>query len=611
VEKQPGLSPEQVLRAVASRPRTFAAAALVFGFAFGAGAAAIPPSYKATVVMTIDPGRYPNDFLRPNVIPSLGTRLGGMERMLESAPVIEELRAKTGLASLEPGGGGMLQALGLATDPIESWRKSFRFDVPVDIAQPQHQNPDTAPLVELSFKSSDPTIAARVVNECAKRANDENNRFRRAFVEEVVRFIQKTQERAKEIAQKRDEAFNTFKIANMDKLPEQEAFIEGKLGNLRIRYSDLKQSERFAEARLEQLEAERGLLVAQIALNVQLARTGSGGDDDSGKDTPRELRQERQRLLVEVDRRKDDYDLALSRYTEAEPTTKAAKLLLDNAKERLDEIETRLKRLGLLPGDMPGTVAPVTTEDKGTDFKPRKKHKLFDDPIPPGKNMNNNSALGHHFDSTEESPASGSDDEKKGLFSGPTALLAQAQVVAVLTSETIDEKTLERSLDEMSYRLVVSNPGYGRIRGIDFLARETKASLEDLARQREDCFRETKKAEEELAAIPEVRQRLESLARDLTESRDDYHRLTDQLDNARKALEVENENKGEQFRVIDFARPPTRPTGPGRPLLIALAVALALAAAAASCAVSDLRARGVLTLLPAEPAPAAPRKEAA
>ncbi len=34
MEKQPGLSPEQVLRAVASRPRTFAAAALVFGFAF-------------------------------------------------------------------------------------------------------------------------------------------------------------------------------------------------------------------------------------------------------------------------------------------------------------------------------------------------------------------------------------------------------------------------------------------------------------------------------------------------------------------------------------------------------------------------------------------------
>ncbi|HZU97409.1 MAG TPA: hypothetical protein VFF73_11980, partial [Planctomycetota bacterium] len=526
-------------------------------------------------------------------------------------PVIEELRAKTGLSTLEPGSGGMLQALGLASDPIDSWRKSFRFDVPVDITQNQHQNPDTAPLVELSFKSSDPTIAARVVNECAKRANDENNRFRRAFVEEVVRFIQKTQERAKEIAHKRDEAFNTFKLANMDKLPEQEAFIEGKLGNLRIRYADLKQTERFAEARLEQLEAERGLLVAQIALNVQLARAGSGAGDDGGKDTPRELKQDRQRLLTEVEQRQDAYDIARSRYTEAEPTTKGAKLLLDNAKDRLEEVETKLKHLGLLPGEMPATIAPVTTEDKGADYKPRKTHKLFEDPVKVGKNMVGNAPLAEGFGKKDEPSSKGSEDENNAEASGPTGLIAQAQVVAVLSSETIDEKVLQRSLDEMSYRLVVANPGYGRIRGIDFLVKETKASLEDLARQREDCFRETKKAEEQLAAIPEVRQRLESLARDLIESRDDYRRLTDQLDNARKALDVENENKGEQFRVIDFARPPTRPTGPGRPLLVALAVVLALGAAAASCAVSDLRARGVLTLFPAEPAPAAPRKEAA
>lgn len=598
-----GLSLEQVLRAVLARRKTFGASLVASSIVLGAGAAAIPPSYKATVVMTIDPGRYPNDFLRPNVIPGLELRLGGMERMLESAPVIEELRGRTGLAKKEPpGSGGVLEALGLASDPIDAWRKAFKFEIPIDVVQSPNHSPDEAPLVEMSFKSSDPEMAARVVNECAKRANEENNRFRRAFVEEVVRFIQKAQERATETARQREEAFNAFKLANADRLPEQEAFLEAKLAQLRIRYADLKNSERFSEARLEQLTSERGLLVAQIALSVQLMQATGGDERDTS--TPSDLKHDRLRLQMVLDEREDALMQLLAAYTDKDPRVRGLEELVEKSRSRIAEIDAKLRQLAALTGDAAPltSVAPLTSAGVSRDFMPSREHKLFpNDPYEtPGQRFPN-APLNHRLEAADAAPVPSSSTAASSPAPAPPG--HTSKVVDVLAGENVDERTLQRMLDESSYRLVVANPGYGRIRQIDSAAKETRDGLKEVVRQREEAFTDIRKSEDELAAIPEVRQRLESLARDLIESREDYRRLSDQLDNARKALEVENEGKGEQFRVIDFARPPTKPSGPGRPIFIAIALVLAFAVAAGVCLVLDMRARGFFQQLATDSAP--------
>lgn len=616
-----GLSLEQVLRAVVSRKKAFGATFVASSFVFGAAAAAVPPSYKASVVMTIDPGRYPNDFLRPNVIPALDTRLGGMEKMLESAPVIEELRVRTGLAGKDSSGGGTLESPGLASDPIEAWRKAFKFEV-LQGLENGSRKVDEALLVEMSYKGSDPQMCARVVNECAKRANEENNRFRRAFVEEVVRFIGKAQKKASEIARQREEAFNSFKLANTDKLPEQEAFIAAKLGQLRIRYTDLKQSERFAQARLEQLTSERGLLVAQIALNVQLGMQ-FGADGDT-KSSPNDWRSERQRLTMEVERKEDELSQLEQSYTQAEPRVKAMHELLDKARKRLADLDQRMRMVSAASDSV--DVSPVKSTDTprkpgGVEYRPSRDRKLFpDDPYEhPGQKIPNSPLVpGSRLDHSEEEKKQQQDakEAEKVIQKLVTPAEAQARVVALLANDKVDERTLQAKLDDLSYRLVVANPGYGRIRQIDFSLKETKETATELARQREEAFGDIKKAEDQLAAIPEVRQRLESLSRDLVEAREDAHRLSDQLDNAKKALEVENEGKGEQFRVIDFARPPSRPTGPGRPIYMGLAVALALGFAGVLVVFVDLRARGVFAALlapetaGASPNPAAVKKAA-
>jgi uncharacterized protein involved in exopolysaccharide biosynthesis len=591
-----GLSLERVVRAVLARRRTFGLAAAIGSALLGAGAMAIPPAYKASVVMTIDPGRYPNDFLRPNVIPGLDTRLGGMEKMLESAPVIEELRARTGLASKDAPPGGVMDALGLAGDAVDAWRKAFKFEVLQGLTPTGHKT-EEALLVEVSYKHSDPAMAAKVVNACAMRANEENNLFRRAFVDEVVRFVKKAEERAKDSAHAREEAWNVFKTQNMDKLPEQEPYIAQRLSQLRIRYADLKSSERFAESRLEQLTSERGLLVAQIALNVQIAQAVTGDTD-----SPRELRLELARLQLERERTEDELRKLEGQFLDTLPQVKITREQLEATNARIHDVQLKLMQLGLIAGGVEPTAPALPTK--------KRPPSLFDDPetkaFGPGGIPKVPVVIPRKDGDAppkEAPPAPPKDDV-------PKAAVATGLVASVLSRDAIDEKTIQKSLDEMSYRLVVSNPGYSRIRAIDFSLKEARESTKELALQREECLAETRKAEEQLAAIPEVRQRLDALGRALFEAREDFRRLSDQLDNAEKALEVENEGKGEQFRVIDFARPPTRPSGPGRPVFVGLAIAMALAAAAAFCVMADSRARAEAEAA-AAPVPQAPSLAAA
>jgi uncharacterized protein involved in exopolysaccharide biosynthesis len=591
-----GLTPERVLGAVLRRKKLFAATLAASAAAFGAAAGAVPPSYRANVVMTIEPGRYPNDFLRPNVIPGLDTRLGGMEKMLQSAPVIEELRQKTGLAARD-GGGGSLDALGLASDPIETWRKAFRFEVLQGLAQGARKS-EEAVLVEVSYKHSDPEMAAKVVNACAARANEENNRFRRAFVEEVVRFIQKTEERTRDVTRGREEAWNAFKLANLDRLPEQEPHLAARLSQLRIRYADLKNTERFGDARLEQLTSERGLLVAQVALAVQIASAGMGGDSGERDGGPGELRRERALLWIDLNKAKDELAELEKIYMPRLPQVVLAKDRVARLEARLKDVDAKLAALGLALSSN-AEKAPAVEIPKERDlFGPGKD----DEKTPGGLRKVPVTIPGNKLDGAPK-PDGGSkkddakkDDAKKDAKEAvkeqekqAAPVLAPAKVVDVLSTDQIDEKSIKKALDEFSYRLVVSNPSYSRIRQIDFGLKETKESLKEVTRQREECFGEIKKTEESLAAIPEVRARLEVLGRALLEAREDLRRLADQLENAKKALEVENEGKGEQFRVIDFARPPTKSSGPGRGMFMALALAAAIGFTIGVCLLLEMR----------------------
>jgi uncharacterized protein involved in exopolysaccharide biosynthesis len=593
--EQNDLSLERVIASVLRRKKAFLVSFLAGAVTLGAIARSIPPRYKAQVVLTIEPGRFPNDFLRPNVIPGLESRLGGMEKMLVSAPVIEELRARTGLAARDGPGGGLLEMMGIANDPIESWRKSFEFEVLQGEAPTTHKV-DEAVVVQMSFKHADPEMASRVVNGCAARANEENNRFRRAFVEEVVRFVQKEEERARLTVHEREDGFNSFKLSNSDKLPEQEPLILARLGQLRIRYADLKNAERFADARLEQLTSERGLLVAQIALIVQIAATGGDvGDHDS----PLELRRERVRLIMERDIRADELKSLEAQFTPRTPQVVIAKDRLDTTETRLRDVEAKLATFGVSVGELPEAPAPRHADV--LDFDGKEPGRTMPGGLEkvPVKLPGDSAPVDSSTTTADKGAPKGAAAHEPKVLAGPTPDASANRVVQVLANPPLDEKTLEKSLDSFAYRLVVGNPGYARIRTIDFALKETKDAIAETVGQREESFRDIRKAEEQLASVPEVRQRLEALARALFEGREDFARLQNQLDNAQKALEVENEGKGEQLRVIDFARPPTKPTGPGTLVFVGIALVLALGLAVGACVLLETRKSASDTRKPA------------
>src|SRR5262249_51123535 len=54
---------------------------------------------------------------------------------------------------------------------------------------------------------------------------------------------------------------------------------------------------------------------------------------------------------------------------------------------------------------------------------------------------------------------------------------AMQKLVEVLSVARIDERALEKAVDSMTYRIVVANPAFARIRGIDLRLGETRELL--------------------------------------------------------------------------------------------------------------------------------------
>lgn len=83
--------------------------------------------------------------------------------------------------------------------------------------------------------------------------------------------------------------------------------------------------------------------------------------------------------------------------------------------------------------------------------------------------------------------------------------------------------------------------------------------------------------EERLAATPRVAERLAALERQHEHLSLQYREFSDKLQSASVAADMESGQKGEKFRLLERAFPPTSPTSPNRPLIVAMAVFLGLA----------------------------------
>jgi hypothetical protein len=81
--------------------------------------------------------------------------------------------------------------------------------------------------------------------------------------------------------------------------------------------------------------------------------------------------------------------------------------------------------------------------------------------------------------------------------------------------------------------------------------------------------------EQRLEAVPYRQSEFTLLSRDHQTTRDQYESLLKRYEEARVAQNMETENQGERFRVLEAAVPPAGPTAPNRPRLLLMSLFLA------------------------------------
>jgi uncharacterized protein involved in exopolysaccharide biosynthesis len=81
--------------------------------------------------------------------------------------------------------------------------------------------------------------------------------------------------------------------------------------------------------------------------------------------------------------------------------------------------------------------------------------------------------------------------------------------------------------------------------------------------------------EQRLEAVPYRQSEFALLSRDHQATRDQYESLLKRYEEARVAQNMETENQGERFRVLEAAVPPAGPTAPNRPRLLLMSLFLA------------------------------------
>jgi succinoglycan biosynthesis transport protein ExoP len=106
----------------------------------------------------------------------------------------------------------------------------------------------------------------------------------------------------------------------------------------------------------------------------------------------------------------------------------------------------------------------------------------------------------------------------------------------------------------------------------------TMAQQESLLAKRDQVQKQVADLDRRLAAAPGVQRDFDALARELDNDQLRYRELRQKQMEAKLSDNLESEQKGERFSLIDPPRVPEQPASPNRPLLLCLGLILALGA---------------------------------
>jgi polysaccharide chain length determinant protein (PEP-CTERM system associated) len=160
--------------------------------------------------------------------------------------------------------------------------------------------------------------------------------------------------------------------------------------------------------------------------------------------------------------------------------------------------------------------------------------------------------------------------------------LAASQAAAAASPKSSGTPAPNRASRDL--RLAATNPYVlSLMQQLDQAAVETKATSEEIAA----LNRQLALYQRRLENTPKREGELATITRDYETTRNTFQSLLAKRGEADMATNLEQGQKGEQFRVIDPARPPERSAGPNRMRLLMVGLVLALGAAGAAVVVAE------------------------
>ncbi|HTY51391.1 MAG TPA: GNVR domain-containing protein [Steroidobacteraceae bacterium] len=498
---------------------------LSMGLAFAGGMVAamalavlLPSHYRSSGTVLIEQQEIPTDMVRSTVTSYADERVQVISKRVMTTATLLDIIHRYNLYPRQQ-----------ATDTREALLKRMRDDIGLkmisaDVIDPRSGRPTEATIAfEVSYTSRSPDLAAKVANELTTLYLNENLDNRTKLARQATDFLTGEAERVNGQIVQAEAKLAAFKDKNYHKLPDLEP--------LNMQLLDRTEEElRDEEQRQAALEQQRVYLTAQLAeLKPNAAMFSDTGE----------------RILSAHDRLKmlrSQLAAARARYAPDYPD-------VVTLQREVAGLEREL-------GETPSVVNDLRRQLEQAQGELDEARKRYTADHPDRIRL---------------------EAEVKSLQSQ----LADALTATASHQETSDDFAALALGGDSSAPVLkptdADNPAYVQIQA---QLAGTQNDLDSLQteigklRAQEDAY------QADIGGAPEVEREYHDLTRDLDNARQRYQEIRTKQGEAREAQNLESDQQGERFTLIDPPLPPEQPVSPNRRMILAMGLLLSLALAA-------------------------------
>jgi uncharacterized protein involved in exopolysaccharide biosynthesis len=499
-----------------------------------------PREYKATTLILVSPQKVPEQFVKATVTSRIEERLQSISQEILSRTQLEKVIAEFKLYPDEVR-NGPLESI------VELMRKNIEIEIP---KKDKEKNYFT-----ISYIGKNPQVVTTVTNKLASLFIEENLRVREQQARGTSEFLTVELNATKAKLEEQEKAITTFKRQNMGELPEQKDANLKVLDQLQQLHQRVSENLRSAQDRkmvIQKQLADTELMAASLASRLEMAAKEAKEEPVSPtsifvpappsptsapaaaptpaivrvQQPPRPPAKERQEIELEQ-MRIHLMDLQ-AKYTSKHPDILLTKRKIADLEKKVEKIhqerEAEEKRQEALMKDaeekaVAEAKAIAEAKANGTPLPPVSVTKVVSAPPPVAR---------------AEAPERREERQELNRLNGRRKEIESQLVAAGLEIDRLREEE-------------------GKVRG-------------QLGRYR-DRIENTPLRELAMA----------DLVRDNANTRESYQTLLKKSQEAQQAENMEQRQKGEQFRIIDPARVPEKPFKPDMMKIMLAGLFLAVA----------------------------------